>query len=80
MDDGAVHTWTVLWQPDYLAIQKDGVTTQLIAKSWVVPSVWAKIVFGVRAFNDPTMDSNDSDLYIHKISYDSDISKLPKLV
>jgi hypothetical protein len=26
------------------------------------------------------MDSEDSALYIHKLSYDSDVSKLPKLV
>jgi hypothetical protein len=34
----------------------------------------------VRAFNDPKLDSEDSALYLHKISYDSDVSKLPKLV
>ena len=78
-DDGTVHNYSIIWHPDYIAIQKDGVTIQLVAKNWV-PSVWMQFLLGTRSFDDPDFDQQESALYVNKISYDSDISKLPKLV
>jgi len=79
MDDGAVHTYSILWHPDYLAIQIDGVNIDFVAKSWLVPDEWMKLSFGIRAQNNPLLGYDDSTLYLNKVSYDSDIDNLPKL-
>jgi len=79
MDDGAVHTYSILWHPDYLAIQIDGVNIDLIAKSWLVPREWMKLSFGLRSQNNPLLGYGDSNLYVNKATYDSDISHLLKL-
>jgi hypothetical protein len=39
-----------------------------------------QFLLGTRSFDDPDFDQQESALYVNKISYDSDISKLPKLV
>ena len=39
-----------------------------------------KFSFGSRFINDPSLDKKDTYLYVHNLTYDSDISKLPKLV
>ncbi len=79
MDDGAVHTYSILWHPDYLAIQIDGKNIDFVANSWLVPSEWLQFSFGLRSQNNPLLGYDDAFLYVNKLSYDSDISNLPKL-
>jgi hypothetical protein len=38
-----------------------------------------KLSFGVRYQNNPLLGYGDSNLYVNKVTYDSDISNLPKL-
>ena len=79
MDDVAFHAYSILWHPYYIAIQIDGANIDFVAKSWLVPSEWMKLSFGLRSQNNPLLEYGDSNLYVNKVAYDSDISNLPKL-
>ena len=80
MDDGAVHTYSILWHPYNLAIQIDGVNIDFVAKSWFVPSEWMKLSFCVRSQNNPLPGYGDSNLYVlFMIAISQIFQNLPKI-